>query len=111
MLIESGDRVNKERAEDARGLLAPHRPGRAAPGLTPRGALEKLAAVQMLDVRFPTTDGRVLKESGVARDTACRAHSARRSHARRPQDMTGFLKLASPRPLSEYDFGISAKRI
>ena len=31
-----------------------------APGLTPRSALEKLAAMQMLDVRFPTTDGRVL---------------------------------------------------
>jgi len=31
-----------------------------APGLTPRSALEKLAAVQMLDVHFPTTDGREL---------------------------------------------------
>ena len=31
-----------------------------APGLTPRSALEKLAAMQMLDVRFPTTDGREL---------------------------------------------------
>ena len=31
-----------------------------APGLTPRSALEKLAAIQMLDVRFPTTDGREL---------------------------------------------------
>ena len=28
-----------------------------APGLTPRAALEKLAAMQMLDVSFPTTDG------------------------------------------------------
>jgi transposase len=33
---------------------------RRAPGLTPRQALEKLAAIQMLDVHFPTTDGREL---------------------------------------------------
>jgi len=31
-----------------------------AGGLTPRAVLEKLAAVQMLDVHFPTTDGRTL---------------------------------------------------
>jgi transposase len=31
-----------------------------APGLTVRQALEKLAAMQMLDVHFPTTDGREL---------------------------------------------------
>jgi transposase len=31
-----------------------------APGLTPRAVLDKLAAVQMLDVEFPTTDGRTL---------------------------------------------------
>jgi hypothetical protein len=31
-----------------------------AGGLTPRAALDKLAAVQMLDVQFPTTDGRTL---------------------------------------------------
>jgi len=29
-----------------------------APGLTPRSVLEKLAALQMLDVHLPTTDGR-----------------------------------------------------
>jgi transposase len=29
-----------------------------APGLTARNALEKFAAVQMVDVRIPTTDGR-----------------------------------------------------
>ena len=29
-----------------------------APGLTPRAVLEKLATIQMLDVCFPTTDGR-----------------------------------------------------
>ena len=31
-----------------------------APGLTPRAVLEKMSNVQMLDVEFPTTDGRVL---------------------------------------------------
>ena len=31
-----------------------------APGLTPRSVLEKFAAVQMIDVHMPTTDGREL---------------------------------------------------
>jgi transposase len=31
-----------------------------APGLTPRAVLDKLAAIQMIDVSFPTTDGRRL---------------------------------------------------
>ena len=31
-----------------------------AGGLTPRAVLDKMAAVQMLDVHFPTTDGRTL---------------------------------------------------
>ena len=31
-----------------------------APGLTPRSVLEKFAAVQMVDVHIPTTDGRTL---------------------------------------------------
>ena len=31
-----------------------------AAGLTPRAVLDKLAAIQMLDVHFPTTDGRTL---------------------------------------------------
>ncbi len=31
-----------------------------APGLTPRAVLEQLSAMQMLDVHFPTTDGRTL---------------------------------------------------
>jgi transposase len=33
---------------------------RLAPGLTPRAVLEKFAAIQMVDVHFPTTDGREL---------------------------------------------------
>ena len=31
-----------------------------APGLTPRGVLEKFAAMQMIDVDLPTTDDREL---------------------------------------------------
>jgi hypothetical protein len=31
-----------------------------APGLTPRAVLEKMSALKMVDVRVPTTDGRVL---------------------------------------------------
>jgi len=34
--------------------------GRLAGGLTPRAVLDKFAAVQMLDVHFPTTEGRTL---------------------------------------------------
>jgi transposase len=37
-----------------------HRLRMHAPGLTPRAVLEKLASIQMLDVSFPTTDGRRL---------------------------------------------------
>src|SRR5450631_3243673 len=37
-----------------------HRLKAHAPGLTPRAVLEKLASIQMLDVSFPTTDGRRL---------------------------------------------------
>jgi transposase len=39
-----------------RGKLRP-----LAPGLTPRAVLDKLACIQMLDVYFPTTDGRRLR--------------------------------------------------
>jgi len=31
-----------------------------APGLTPRSVLEKMAAIQMVDVYLPTTDGRAV---------------------------------------------------
>mgnify|MGYP001140084680 FL=1 len=34
--------------------------GDLAPGLTPRSVLEKFAAVQMVDVHIPTSDGRTL---------------------------------------------------
>jgi len=31
-----------------------------APGLTPRSVLDKMAAIQMVDVQLPTTDGRTV---------------------------------------------------
>jgi hypothetical protein len=34
-----------------------------APGLTPRSVLERFAAMQMIDVHVPTTDGRELRSS------------------------------------------------
>jgi hypothetical protein len=37
-----------------------HRLRALAPGLTPRSMLEKMAALQMVDVHLPTTDGRCL---------------------------------------------------
>jgi len=37
-----------------------HRLRTLAPGLTPRSVLEKMAALQMVDVHLPTTDGRCL---------------------------------------------------
>jgi transposase len=37
-----------------------HRLRAMAPGLTPKAVLEKMAAIQMVDVHFPTTDGRTL---------------------------------------------------
>ena len=37
-----------------------HKLRQKAPGLTPRSVLEQLAGIQMLDVKFPTSDGRTL---------------------------------------------------
>lgn len=37
-----------------------HRLRSLAPGLTPRAMLEKMAAIQMVDVHLPTTDGRTI---------------------------------------------------
>lgn len=37
-----------------------HKLRQKAPGLTPRSLIEQLSAIQMLDVHFPTTDGRIL---------------------------------------------------
>jgi transposase len=41
-----------------------------APGLTPRAVLEKMSAIQMVDVRLPTTDGRHIALSRHTQRTA-----------------------------------------
>ena len=44
-----------------------------AGGLTPRSVLEKMAAIQMLDVHLPTTDGRTIVLSRYTEPDADRA--------------------------------------
>ena len=68
-LVDDGDLgTGRQLFEQGRGVLArideqsreqqllPH-----APGLTPRRVLEKFAAVQMIDVEIPVTDGRTIQ--------------------------------------------------
>jgi hypothetical protein len=47
-----------------------------APGLTPRSVLEKFAAVQMIDVHLPTTDGRELMLTRYTEPDYARASAA-----------------------------------
>jgi hypothetical protein len=42
-----------------------------APGLMPRPVLEKMAAIQMVDVHLPTTDGRMIVLSRYTEFAAC----------------------------------------
>ena len=64
---------------------------RLAPGLTPRSVLEKFAAVQMIDVHVPTTDGRELRLTRYTQPEPelkllleqTQAHAARRSRRRK----------------------------
>jgi len=44
-----------------------------APGLTPRSVLDKMAAIQLVDMRLPTTDGRTVV---LSRDTEPEADQA-----------------------------------
>jgi hypothetical protein len=65
-----------------------HRPKYLAPGLSTRSVLEKFSAVQMIDVRIPTSDGR---EFDLTRYTHPRAGSeaaARSPQARPPGPAT-----------------------
>ena len=60
-----------------------------APGLTPRAVLDKFAAIQMLDVHFPTTDDRTLiftRYTQLRRITSssCSSSSSACHHSRRP---------------------------
>jgi len=53
-----------------------------APGLTPKAVLEKLAAIQMLNVCFPTTDGRWLIMPRYTQSHAGTANPAAHAEAR-----------------------------
>src|SRR5207249_1500693 len=53
-------KINRPQADQEVTVTLRHRLRVHAPGLTPRAVLEKLAGIQMLDVTFPTTDGRRL---------------------------------------------------
>ena len=76
-----------------------------AAGLTPRAVLDKFATMQMLDVKFPTTDGRTLilsrytepehRSQASLRTTQAHfaAPAATPNHCRRP---TGALTKSSP---------------
>lgn len=44
---------------------------RYAPGLTPRSIIDQMKAIQMLDVRIPTMDGRYLKMSRYTKPDKC----------------------------------------
>jgi len=44
-------------------IMLEHRLRAPAPGLTPKTVLEKLAAIQMIDVEVPATDSRTIVQS------------------------------------------------
>ena len=52
-----------------------------APGLTARSALEKFAAVQMIDVHLPTTDGREIGSIALHQKAASPAGISANLHA------------------------------
>ncbi len=56
-----------------------------APGLTPRSALEKFGAIQMVDVHLPTTDGRTLILSRYTEPESDRQLLLDRLHLRLPE--------------------------
>jgi len=56
-----------------------------AGGLTPRAVLDKFAAIKMLDVHFPTTDGRTLIMSRYTKLNADQKILARRLDLNRPR--------------------------
>jgi hypothetical protein len=65
-----------------------------APGLTPRAVLDKMAAVQMLDVHFPITDGRTLVLSRLPSSIPIRSCWSSSSTSR----FLRSLRRASPHP-------------
>src|SRR6201997_2576358 len=63
-----------------------------APGLTPRSVLEQLSAIQMLDVHFPTTDGRWLIFSRYTSPNKAQApHRTTRARTARPKPSKNYI--------------------
>jgi hypothetical protein len=67
-----------------------------APGLTPRAVLEKLAAIQMLDVWLPTTDGRWLVMPRYTQPEAEQAILLHKLQLSLPQQPPPRIKLQQP---------------
>lgn len=74
-----------------------------APGLTPRAVLDKLATIQMLDVWFPTTDGRWLvmpRYTEAEPEQALLLHKLNLTLPRQPLPRIKSATMASPVALS-----------
>lgn len=67
-----------------------------APGLTPKAVLEKLAAIQMLDVWLPTTDGRWLVMPRYTQPETEQAILLHKLQLRLPQQPPPRIKLQHP---------------
>ncbi len=67
-----------------------------APGLTPKAVLEKLGAIQMLDVWLPTTDGRWLVMPRYTQPEAEQAILLHKLQLRLPQQPPPHIKLQHP---------------
>lgn len=72
-----------------------------APGLTPRAVLEKLGAIQMLDVWLPTTDGRWLVMPRYTQPEAGQAILLHKLQLRLPQQPPPHIKLQHPSRIRE----------
>jgi len=72
-----------------------------APGLTPKAALEKLGAIQMLDVWLPTTDGRWLVMPRYTQPETEQAILLHKLQFRLPQQPPPRIKLQHPSASSE----------
>jgi hypothetical protein len=72
-----------------------------APGLTPKAVLEKLAAIQMLDVWLPTTDGRWLVMPRYTQPEAEQAVLLHNLQLHLPQQSPPRIKLQHPSQSSE----------
>ncbi len=72
-----------------------------APGLTPKAVLEKLGAIQMLDVCLPTTDGRWLVMPRYTQPEAEQAILLHKLQLRLPQQPPPLIKLQHPSQSTE----------